>query len=119
MRPLLTTKKSSFCARYGTIFGFIALLILTVSVLAVGYITLNGPNHSHHAPRAQPISNLEAAANANIEAELRAQRVPGSSAYYTTDGEDDLMTTMPLLNEESCADSPTECGFNQYSGYLM
>ncbi len=42
-----------------------------------------------------------------------------ASSYYNADGADDLITSMPGLNEETCSESVTECGFNQYSGYLM
>ena len=40
-------------------------------------------------------------------------------AYYSNDGEDDLIEEMLYLDESSCSDSPTPCGFNQYSGYLL
>ena len=42
-----------------------------------------------------------------------------ASSYYNADGADDLITSMPGLDEDSCSSSATTCGFNQYSGYLL
>ena len=43
-----------------------------------------------------------------------------ASEYYKVDGADDLMEgDLPGLMKETCSLSPSNCGFKQYSGYLM
>eukprot|EP00484_Ammonia_sp_Unknown_P030141 CAMPEP_0197028120 /NCGR_PEP_ID=MMETSP1384-20130603/7892_1 /TAXON_ID=29189 /ORGANISM="Ammonia sp." /LENGTH=642 /DNA_ID=CAMNT_0042457073 /DNA_START=34 /DNA_END=1962 /DNA_ORIENTATION=- len=42
-----------------------------------------------------------------------------ASVYYNSDGADDLITSMPGLVEATCSASPTNCQFEQYSGYLL
>eukprot|EP01084_Bolivina_argentea_P239052 401728_1 len=42
-----------------------------------------------------------------------------ASVYYKSNGVDDLITSMPYLVTETCANSVSKCGFKQYSGYLL
>eukprot|EP00485_Elphidium_margaritaceum_P013102 CAMPEP_0202693758 /NCGR_PEP_ID=MMETSP1385-20130828/7793_1 /ASSEMBLY_ACC=CAM_ASM_000861 /TAXON_ID=933848 /ORGANISM="Elphidium margaritaceum" /LENGTH=570 /DNA_ID=CAMNT_0049349485 /DNA_START=128 /DNA_END=1840 /DNA_ORIENTATION=- len=42
-----------------------------------------------------------------------------TSEYYKQDGADDLVTAVPGLLTSTCSDSPTNCEFPQYSGYLL
>jgi len=43
-----------------------------------------------------------------------------ATPYYKVDGADDLMEgDLPGLIKETCSASPSNCGFQQYSGYLM
>lgn len=43
-----------------------------------------------------------------------------ATEYYKLDGADDLMEgDLPGLMRETCSASPSDCGFKQYSGYLM
>jgi len=39
--------------------------------------------------------------------------------YYFSDGEEDLIGSMPMLDHDSCSLSATSCEFKQYSGYLL
>ena len=89
--------------------GFSGLLMLIAVIVIVCYLSFGTGKHSDGG---HPIS-----LSADTDSELSS--LDDTTSYYKADGEDDLMTSMPLLNEESCSDSPTECGFNQYSGYLL
>lgn len=42
-----------------------------------------------------------------------------TTPWYKSDGEDDLIESMPMLDASSCSESYTNCEFNQYSGYLL
>ncbi len=42
-----------------------------------------------------------------------------TSSFYKSNGYDDLIKSMQNLVESTCKDSPSNCGFNQYSGYLL
>jgi len=42
-----------------------------------------------------------------------------ASSYYKSNGEDDIISTMPYLVEDTCSESITKCTFKQYSGYLL
>merc|ERR1719273_2350126 len=52
------------------------------------------------------------------KAEL-ASDVTKTTSYYNADGEDDLIESMPFLDESTCSASATNCAFKQYSGYLL
>ena len=106
MDPLLPKKRTSSpqsCIAIA-VFG----LLFLVSVIAIiCFISFGSTTHNEHG---HTLSN-----HAFIEEEFFNDSI---KSYYSPNGEDDLVESMINLDYDSCSDSPTNCGFNQYSGYL-
>jgi len=134
VNPALIPKQPSVSTRWSNttkLVGVSLCIALTVMIVVLAYYLFESNSHHHHSSHSDPIplssDPIAIPANPNqaelTESVINSQSDPllsaQTSSYYNQNGEDDLMTSMPLLNQESCEDSPTNCGFNQYSGYLL
>ena len=123
VNPALIPKQDNESRRWNNTSKAIAFGVLFIIAIIIGVLTYLSFESKHHGHHSSPLSfasdtKMNEADTEHPGTDQRLFADIGSS-WYNVNGEDDLMTTMPLLNEESCSYSPTECGFNQYSGYLM
>eukprot|EP01084_Bolivina_argentea_P284338 487290_1 len=120
----------------------ITALIFTLSILVITYFTKQSSKnldslspaqnlltkHDYDEPPSIPLpsdTNDEIDSFYPTEITLDANRIitpsdtTKTSSFYKSNGHDDQIKTMPHLVESTCTDSPTNCGFDQYSGYLL
>merc|ERR1719242_626865 len=127
MEPLLPTlnpkdltesKNSLAYGRPLCVSGVIAftLAISLVSYFHFGPSVLDDTTSSKVLSRSSTDSKNDEHDNVNPVIPSDASQ---TTSYYNADGADDLMTSMPGLDADSCSESVTNCAFDQYSGYLL
>ena len=105
--PKKRTSSPERCAALG-ISGF---FFLAITIAFVSYFSTNNDHYGQNT-----FSNNAFVKSPDIEDDDGF--LDSFYSYYNHDGEEDLVETMINLDYDSCSDSPTNCGFNQYSGYL-
>eukprot|EP00486_Rosalina_sp_Unknown_P000283 CAMPEP_0201567938 /NCGR_PEP_ID=MMETSP0190_2-20130828/8713_1 /ASSEMBLY_ACC=CAM_ASM_000263 /TAXON_ID=37353 /ORGANISM="Rosalina sp." /LENGTH=527 /DNA_ID=CAMNT_0047988523 /DNA_START=76 /DNA_END=1656 /DNA_ORIENTATION=+ len=118
MLPLLEKPSSDINKSYcGKILCISTTLLLLIAVSILSYFnfgassTLNNNNPTR--------SLFKKGSKTTINDGLIPSDPSQASEYYKPTGLDDLIETMPNLNTDSCSTSTTNCGFKQYSGYLL
>ena len=99
---------------FASYFNFGARLIdgsLKNSNTAKVLMTKNGKDHTNTFVRQTRQESLEEALS--LKDELQSN-VGQTTPYYNEDGEEDLIETMPMLDEDSCSASTTNCGLSSY-----